>query len=375
MGRAGHGPSPRRSIGDALRSLPRRPEGTGFGADIDAAHEVLLAPGASPADKHTALMRWLGRSQPCLFGRLAARADQGPAVCKGLDFEICWIDDADLDRGAEHIGATVRAARTRWKHRAVSGATSSFLIVFNSERIAYARPGPQLADLCLTLADCYLTEHAPTAFDTVYTESVPLRMPDGSLALFKASTQLFYTGAHLRRNHDRRFPGGLLISMNSPGHYAHSLVSRGLAADLESAMAFVRQNATRTIGNGGIGHPERLSSSWLNSPAGGPGGGGGSCRSPDRPGAAETDPVTFSAVYQVDVLVQKDVVTDDGERRHRHLDGEVWPSLRLDYITARGFPPDHPDFGWSNGVPITESGLLGNPWEPIVAANTPDFDY
>ncbi|MFB6556488.1 hypothetical protein [Streptomyces sp. NPDC056405] len=62
-------------------------------------------------------------------------------------------------------------------------------------------------------------------------------------------------------------------------------------------MAFVRTNAQLTVGNGGIGHPRSLSSSWHN----------GSC--PVR-GKGDAVGDTFSATYQIDVLIQRDVVTD-----------------------------------------------------------------
>ncbi|WP_441248090.1 hypothetical protein [Kitasatospora sp. McL0602] len=371
------------SFAGLLEALPQQPPGTGHGVDIDAANEVLLDGTASAQQKREALLGWLRRSQPCLFGRLAARAEQGAAVSKGLSFELCWIDDGDLDHGPAHITAKVQAARRAWKQRAATGESSAFLIVFNSARIAHAVPGPELADLCLALADTYLVEHAPVAYDTVYTEAVPLQLRDGSSVLFKASTQLFYTGAHLHRNHDRRIPGGLVISVNAPGHYAHSLVERGLVPDLDAAIAFVRDNALLTIGNGGIGHPDRLSSSWHNPlPA------DATCpREADsirettvaREAAvarqAAVDPDTFSAVYQIDVLVQKELVTDPGERHGEHLAEEVWPSLRLDYITTDEFPVDDPDFGWSNGRPVDDGARFDNPWEPVVAANTPDFNY
>lgn len=347
----------RAGLAEALAALPQDTGATGFGADIDAAHEVLLAPDASAEERETALLGWLRRSQPCLFGRLAARSWQGPGASKGLGVDICWFRPEDLARGHAHLAARIWTARAAWKRRAVTGQSSAFLIVFNDERLARALPGPEFADVCRRLADTYLSEWAPLAFDTVYAEAVPLEQPDGSLALFKASTQLFYTGAHQRRNHDRRIPGGVVISVNAPGHYAHSLVTRGLVPDLGAAMDFVRDNAHRTIGNGGIGHPDRLASSWHN---------------PTAPGCPAD---TFSATYQIDVLVQSDVVGDDTHRLGAHREEETWPSLRLDYLTTKDFSVGDPDHGWSNGLPIEPDALLTNPWEPVVAANTPDFNY
>ncbi|MBT2383467.1 hypothetical protein [Streptomyces sp. ISL-11] len=349
----------RPALREALAALPRAAAGDGFGPDIDAAHEVMLAPGTGREAREAALLAWLRRSQPCLFGRLAARAWKGAGASKGLGLDICWILEDDLDRGHDHLAAKIWTARAAWKRRAVTGQSSAFLIVFNDERLARALPGPEFAELCRSLADAYLSECAPVEFDTVYAEAVPLHQADGSLVLFKASTQLFYTGAHQRRNHDRRIPGGVVISVNAPGHYAHSLVTRGLAPDLGAAMEFVRETAARTIGNGGIGHPSGLGSSWHNAP-------GDGC-----PAGRDT----FSAAYQIDVLVQKDVVSDRTPRLTGHHEDEIWPSLRLDYLTAKEFSVGDPDHGWSNGLPIGDDALLTNPWEPVVAANTPDFDY
>ncbi len=87
----------------------------------------------------------------------------------------------------------------------------------------------------------------------IYTEAIPLRGCDGVLRLFKASVQLFHTGAHLRRHHDRRIPGGAMISVTAPGHYANSLVTQGLYTDLTESTQMVRRLAARSIGAGGLG--------------------------------------------------------------------------------------------------------------------------
>ncbi|SCG40332.1 hypothetical protein [Micromonospora coxensis] len=350
-----------------LRDLPQLPAGVSFGADIDAAHEVLLRPDSTEAQRRAALHRWLARSQPCLFGRLATRQDDGARASRGLGMDVCWIDDDDLSRGLDAVTGKVQRARRRWKDRAVTGHSSAFLIMFNSRRLAYAAPGPELAAAALTLAGTYLVEHAPIRPDVIYTEAVPLRHPDGALRVYKASAQLFHTSAHLRRHHDRRVPGGLLISMNAPGHYAQALVARGLMPDLTEAMAFVRRMALRSIGAGGIGHPRATGSSWRN-PA--PHAVDGGC---PRDGF---DPDRYSATYQIDVLVQPEVITDARVR----TDGswapeEIWPSLHLDYLDPAPTDPGSPEHGWVHGLDVDETARHDNPWPAWPAVNAPDFDY
>jgi hypothetical protein len=195
--------------------------------------------------------------------------------------------------------------------------------------------------------------------DVVYTEAVPLADHDGSWSLFKASTQLFYAGAHLMRNHDRRFPGGMAIIANAPGHYARSLVRRSIESDYARAVDFVAKTAVRSVGNGGICHPDKLTSSWHH-------------------GELRRDAVRapmYAAAYQADVLVQSDVVTDSEPRFGQHRPEHVWAAMHLAYISTKATPPDDPDFGWFNGLPIEESARFQNPWLARQAQNSPGFNY
>ncbi len=36
----------------------------------------------------------------------------------------------------------------------------------------------------------------------------------------------FYSSAHRTRNHDRRIPGGILISVNAPGHFMRLAIEK-----------------------------------------------------------------------------------------------------------------------------------------------------
>jgi hypothetical protein len=358
------------SVAELTAKLPQLPEDSSFGADIDEAHRVLLESRTTREERQAALLRWLGSSQPCLFARLAAKEPRGLNASKGLSFDIVWLDDGDIDQGDEHLRTVIQQGRVAWKDRAERGDTSAFLIVFNSRRLAYAAPGEDLVELSLRLAELYLVEVPRIAADSVYTEAVPLRDNAGRLGLFKASTQLFYSSAHLMRNHDRRVPGGLLFSVVSPGHYARSLVLRGLADDHEKAVDFVRLTAHRSVGNGGFHHPARLSSSWHN-PA------PDSCPIGDSPRVRSRfiDPDLFSATYQPDVLVPREVMSDGEPRLSEHRPEDVWNSLHLEYISTKPTPPGDPDFGWFNEMPIDDCAKYHNPWSPRQAENSRDFNY
>lgn len=346
-----------------LDNLPQRDPGQSFGQDIDAAHVVLLDPAATPEAKKTALLAWIQKFQPCLFGRLAARQSMGTSASKGLAIDIALVEERDLEEGEARVASVIRSCRRTWKDRASRGESSAFLILFNSRKLAYTLPSEELATVCQYLAALYLQEVGIVERDVVYTEAVPLADDDGNWALFKASTQLFYSGAHLMRNHDRRFPGGVAIVVNGPGHYARSLIRRSLESDYAKAVDFVAQTAMRSIGNGGISHPGKLSSSWHHGPATG-GATGGAARA-----------AIYAAVYQVDVLVQADVVTDPGPRFTGPRSEDVWGAMHLEYISTKATPAVDPDFGWFNGLPVEEPARYQNPWLPRRAENSPEFNY
>ncbi|SDI16784.1 hypothetical protein SAMN05192558_101330 [Actinokineospora alba] len=169
------------------------------------------------------------------------------------------------------------------------------------------------------LASLYLVEWTPVRPDVIYTEAIPLRGSDGIARLFKGSVQLFHTGAHLRRHHDRRMPGGLLISVNGPGHYANALVVRGLYETLTDASTFVRRMAARSIGAGGLGSDDALSTTWHRD----------TCPA-DRDTAR-----WFSAAYHLDVFVH----------------------------------------GWFHGAAIADHAMHDNPWPPVIPVDAADFNY
>lgn len=166
------------TLHERMDALPANPARRGHGPDIDAAHEIMLNE-ASRSAKTAALMRWLAKDQPCLFGRMAARSRYG--VIPRVD--VCFIDSGDLERGVAWVTERVQEARRVCKDRAARGEVSGFLVMFNDARLAQAAPSLELVHLCEDLCGCLLVEQHPVRADAIYTEAMPLEAPDGQLAL------------------------------------------------------------------------------------------------------------------------------------------------------------------------------------------------
>lgn len=356
------------SLDALLNMLELHDPRTSFGSDIDEVQAQLLAPDLPVSEKAALLFAWVARFQPCLFGRMGARGKGG------IGIDICWIDQRDIAAGDEHVAEKIRLARRAWKNNAERGEAHGFLIMFNDSRLAHARPGASLLAACEKVSNLYLPEYAPIERDVIYTEAIPLRMAEG-LRLFKAGINLFYPSAHRTRNHDRRLPGGMLISVNSPGHLANSLLARGLVPSLEVAVEHMMNLALRSIGNGGISHPHSASSSWHNIETS-----EDELRRRCTPGSLphyvpeNHSQSTYSALYHTDVLVPTDVTVDSTIDPDRAA-CEHWKWLILGYITTKEYPPDHVNYALFHGHPIAEEAKYFNPWPPRRAYNAPLSNY
>lgn len=363
-------PTPREyllpDVDDVLATLPLYPDDTSFGTDIDECQRVLLDPRVAVAEKERLFRQWASRFQPCMLGRLGARERAGVA------FDLCWIDRALLARGSLQVTAAIQRARRDWKERARLGLSSGLLIMFNAPELARARPGLELLEACRWLCGLYLVEHAPLAVDTIYTEALPLGSAEGRTLLFKGGINTFYPGSHRTRNHDRRVPGGLLISVNSPGHLAHSLCTRGLESSLPAAVQTVQDLALRSIGNGGIGHEHSPTTSWHNLEAERTGG----CPMAHRPRYVPErfSTLRYSALYHTDVLLPS-AVTCDARRDLAHDQVEQWNHLRIDYFRTEPVDASREDYGMFDGHPIRPEAVYHNPWPPVHAVNSPLADY
>ncbi|MFC3163524.1 hypothetical protein [Ciceribacter thiooxidans] len=355
------------SLHELLEHAQRHEPDTSFGADIDAANAELLDPLKSREDRCAAFLNWASRHQPCLFGRLGARGMQG------IGIDVCWIDEAEIARGDDHVRDKIQRARRTWKENAAEGMAHGFLIMFNGPRLAFLKPGPSLLAICERIANLYLVEHAPVERDVIYTESLPLRSE--GLTLFKAGINIFYPSAHRTRNHDRRVPGGLMISVNSPGHWANSLVKGGLSGSLTEAIDRVMETAIRSIGNGGIGHEAMPSCSWHNREDD-PRALEERRRLPKLPRYVPDDysQRAYGALYHTDVLVPTEV-TLDGTIDPEIPACEHWRHLILDYISEAECAPGHVNYALFHGHPIPEEAMFHNPWPPRRAVNAPLADY
>lgn len=354
-------PNPR-DLDELLASLPQLPVGQSLGPDLDEANTVLLDERVAVEQKEQCFRKWASRFQPCMFGRLGAKNSNG------IHYDICLISRADLRLGTDHVREQVQRSRRAWKDRAAQGMSSGFLILFNAVELSRASPGPELVAASRALCDLFLVEQAPVVTDVIYTEAVPLRRPDGSLTLFKGGINVFYGGAHRTRNHDRRVPGGLLVSVNSPGHLANSLVQRGLSPALEDAVAVVRDLAWRSIGNGGIAQDGKReqSCSWHNLKDPAPAG----CPMRHRPKYVPEnfDTDHYSALYHTDVLVPS-AVTRDARLDVARAEAPVWSRLDINYFATEVVPAHDPNYAFVHGHPIPEHRRYDNPWQAQTALN------
>jgi hypothetical protein len=353
--------SPSQDLEGLLNTMPAVSRTVSLGQDIDEANAVLLDPSLTDEHKMARFRSWASRYQPCMFGRLGAKN------VGGVRYDCCWINRDDLRRGSAHVAAKIQGTRQQWKLRASEGLSHGLIIMFNAPELAYAEPGPQLVQLCLTLCGLYLIEHAPLSADTIYVESLPLRGDNGTVSCLKGGINVFYSTAHRTGNHDRRIPGGIMISVNSPGLLAHSLVKRGLAADLPSALKTILRLARASIGNGGLSREaeHRHSCSWHNEEAVRP---AGQCPMRSRPNHAPDNLATgdYTAQYHTDVLVPSKVMLDSAQDLPRTA-LEVWPQLDLKYLSAAELPAEHENFGFVHGSAVTEQSQFQHTWAPISA--------
>jgi hypothetical protein len=352
-----------------LASIPGALLTTGQGPDIDDANVVLLDPTIDDEAKIARFRKWASRFQPCMFGRLGAKG------LRGIRYDFCWINRGDLGRGSSHVAHKIQQARREWKEHAAEGHAHGFLVMFNAPELAFAQPGQKLIETCLSLCNLYLSEHAPLKADTIYTESLPFHETDGTTSCLKGGINIFYGSAHRTSNHDRRIPGGIMISVNSPGLFAHSLVKRGLAVDLQGALDAVRALAVASIGNGGLSRDKNgeQSCSWHNIDASRT---PGECPMKHRPlhvpGNFDTN--HYSALYHTDVLVPTKVMLDNSQDRPRS-DFEVFPHLDLDYLSTAERSTDHENFGFVHGQRVNHEARYQHAWSPVPAPDAASAEH
>jgi hypothetical protein len=193
-----------------------------FSSDILVAHDVLLDPFATDAQKRRMLALWLKKPadkagpghQPCLFGRIAALSSM----------HIHVMDDNTLNEPDEAIAENLNAALLAWKRRSLdptlSTAAHGFMILLASRRLAEAAPDERLLNFALAfrrLWGCAL-ERDPYGND-VAMETLYLKKPaSDSFVRFTFSVDYFGAQGDGRWWHDHRVPGGVAFTANSAGH-------------------------------------------------------------------------------------------------------------------------------------------------------------
>jgi hypothetical protein len=210
---------------DQLTTDPWREE-VGFSPDIENAHQELFN---APDDSHrrNALGRWLQKHQPCLFGRIAAKA--------GF-LNYCFLDHADMLSSDGAIREKIQAARKEWTRDGFEGKKSGFIISVVSDRTARAVPDDAVKTLALRLASLYLLRDVPA--DDIAHDEIWLEKPgrDATTWEWFAGVNYFSAQGDKRWWHDHRMPGGMAFSVNSVGHMVKSGILGKSMLALEEAL-------------------------------------------------------------------------------------------------------------------------------------------
>jgi hypothetical protein len=196
-----------------LNPDPARDE-LGFSPEMAAAQDRMFAPGAGADDISQTLAEWLNRHQPCLFGRMSAKA--------GL-IRYCILNEADLLGADEAICDKIQAARTHWTREGFEGSKSGFIVLAVSPKLARAAPNDVLKRFVARLCALYLLEEEIEE-DEIYLDEVFLENPAGRGTTWKwlAGVNVFSANGDRRWWQDHRIPGGLGFSVNSVGHMVKS---------------------------------------------------------------------------------------------------------------------------------------------------------
>ena len=220
---------------DAFRK--RRP----FSEDIESVNAVLFNPRYSKRRKRAAYATWLESSQPCVFGRVAAK-NKFVFVCLLEENEILRMRKGDQD-----VRDAIQDHRQVWKRYALQGLSSSFVLVLLAESLINKEPGDGLKEICRRLLELYM-EVEPIPDDTILPqrEYVFLRRADRILK-FSTLPNIFCVQADGRWWHDHRTPGGIMATSNALGHFAYA--RPGLEELTENDKARALEHAMRTIGN------------------------------------------------------------------------------------------------------------------------------
>jgi hypothetical protein len=197
-------------------------ERVGFSPDVEETNARLFRDGATEDEQRDALADWIGKHQPCLFGRLAARA--------GF-LSYCILTPDDLRSSDVAIRAKIQAARRQWTRAGFAGTKNGFIILAVHKELAHALPNDTVKRLALRLCSLYLLDEAEP--DKVLHDRICLEKPGDDRTTWEwlAGVNYFSAQGDRRWWHDHRIPGGMAFSVNSVGHMVKSgIMSKGMAA-------------------------------------------------------------------------------------------------------------------------------------------------
>ena len=340
-----------------INKLPQLSSSFSFGKDIDNIHSFIF--NETSKDKIEDLLRkWVSGNQPCVFGKLASKK------IKGLDFHLSIVNSPQLYNDDGHLFDFLRNERVRFKERARRGEVSAHLIYFIHPQLAFARPSEELVDIQKYICSLHMPEYYPIKEDVIYTESVPFQDKDG-LKIYKAGVNVFYSSAHRTRNHDRRIPGGILISVNALGHFMRLAIEKGFYKDQEQALADIRNMTIQSVGKGGYSHPEGISTTWHSE------------SNLDRFGCPvhTGNSSYYSGFYHTDVLIPGELTKDERLLHEiENSDPMIFNWNVLFYVSLEEFPIDDPYYGEFIGIPVDDASMFFNSFQPRKFENKPLYE-
>jgi hypothetical protein len=177
-----------------------------FSTDFAACQSALWS-ALDDATRATLLGDWLFGHQPCLFGRIAAKAGS---------IDYCFLTERDLSGDDREVAGKIAMARLEWRRRARPGGSHAFVIAVLCKRLALAEPNPALMEFSQHLGELYLCR--PVLPDTIEHDELFLEATERRS--WKVGVNFFSAQGDGRWWKDHRIPGGIAFSMNSVGHMA-----------------------------------------------------------------------------------------------------------------------------------------------------------
>jgi hypothetical protein len=217
----------------------------GFSENIVDAQDALFAASDDSEAKLT-IRDWIAHHQPCLFGRMAAKADL---------ISFCILREEELCGDRVRLRDKIQDARSDWLALGHEGKKSGFVILAISPRLTVAIPDGTVQTIAQELCSSYLLKDI--APDEIYLDEMFLEKPGTKRTTWKwlAGVNYFCAEGDKRWWHDHRIPGGMAFSVNSVGHLVKSgqlsqalkLLDEGLGGPAESEVNEVITSLGRAL--------------------------------------------------------------------------------------------------------------------------------